>query len=76
MKLVVFDFDGTLVDSRALILECQRRVFSEFGIPLPSPEDIITLIGKSLDLILAELAGPGAPITEMARAYQRVLPGG
>lgn len=74
MNFVVFDFDGTLVDSRALILECYHRVFSEFGIPLPSPEDIMALIGKSLDLILAELAGPGAPIAEMARAYQRVLP--
>jgi phosphoglycolate phosphatase-like HAD superfamily hydrolase len=39
VKLIAFDFDGTLVDSRVLILECHRAVFIEFGLPLPLPED-------------------------------------
>src|ERR1700686_4455847 len=74
MKLIVFDFDGTLVDSRALILECHRTVFTEFGLPLPSQRDSLSLIGKSLELVLAELAGANAPIAEMVMAYGRVLP--
>jgi hypothetical protein len=49
VKLIVFDFDGTLVDSRALILECHRTVFTEFHLPPPSSEDSLALIGKSLD---------------------------
>jgi phosphoglycolate phosphatase len=73
VKLIVFDFDGTLVDSRALILECHRAVFAEFRLTPPSPEDSLPLIGRSLELVLAQLAGPDAPIPEMAKAYGRVL---
>ncbi|WP_315765159.1 MULTISPECIES: HAD-IA family hydrolase [unclassified Bradyrhizobium] len=71
--MIAFDFDGTLVDSRALILECHRSVFTEFNLALPSPQDSLALIGRSLELVLAQLAGPRAPIQEMVRAYGRVL---
>jgi phosphoglycolate phosphatase len=74
VKLIVFDFDGTLVDSRALILECHRAVFTEFDLPLPLPKDSLALIGRSLELVLAQLAGPPAPIQDMVKAYGRVLP--
>lgn len=74
MKLVIFDFDGTLVDSRPLILESHRIVFSEFRLPAPSPAHSLALVGKSLDVILAELAGPTAPILEMVKAYDLLLP--
>ena len=74
MKLIIFDFDGTLVDSRALILESHRIVFAEFQLPAPSPADSLALVGKSLDVILTQLAGPTAPILEMVRAYDLLLP--
>ena len=74
MKLIIFDFDGTLVDSRSLILESHRIVFAEFKLPAPSPADSLALVGKSLDVILTELAGPTAPILEMVRAYDLLLP--
>src|SRR5215470_10074423 len=74
MKLIIFDFDGTLVDSRPLILESHRIVFSEFRLPAPSPVHSLALVGKSLDVILADLAGPNAPIIEMVRAYDLLLP--
>jgi phosphoglycolate phosphatase len=74
LKLVIFDFDGTLVDSRPLILESHRIVFSEFRLPAPLPADSLALVGKSLDVILAELAGPAAPILEMVKAYDLLLP--
>jgi phosphoglycolate phosphatase len=74
LKLVIFDFDGTLVDSRPLILESHRIVFSEFRLPAPSPAHSLALVGKSLDVILTDLAGPSAPILEMVRAYDLLLP--
>lgn len=74
MKLIIFDFDGTLVDSRSLILESHRIVFSEFQLPAPPPADSLALVGKSLDVILTQLAGPAAPILEMVRAYDLLLP--
>jgi phosphoglycolate phosphatase len=74
LKLIIFDFDGTLVDSRSLILESHRIVFAEFQLPAPSPADSLALVGKSLDVILTQLAGPTAPILEMVRAYDLLLP--
>ena len=74
MKLIIFDFDGTLVDSRSLILESHRVVFGEFQLPAPSPVDSLALVGKSLDVILTQLAGSTAPILEMVRAYDLLLP--
>ena len=74
MKLIIFDFDGTQVDSRSLILESHRIVFSEFQMPAPSRADSLALVGKSLDVILTQLAGPTAPILEMIKAYDLLLP--
>jgi phosphoglycolate phosphatase len=74
VKLIIFDFDGTLVDSRSLILESHRIIFSEFRLPPPLPADCLSLVGKTLDLILAQLAGSKAPIRDMVRAYDLLLP--
>jgi phosphoglycolate phosphatase len=74
LKLIIFDFDGTLVDSRPLILESHRIVFSEFRLAAPLPAHSLALVGKSLNVILAELAGPAAPILEMVKAYDDLLP--
>src|SRR5258705_2074259 len=74
LKLIIFDFDGTLVDSRSLILQSHQFVFAECQLPAPSPVDSLALVGKSLDVILTQLAGPTAPILEMVRAYDLLLP--
>ena len=42
--------------------------------PAPSPVDSLALVGKSLDVILTQLAGSTAPILEMVRAYDLLLP--
>ena len=73
MRLIIFDFDGTLVDSRKLIWESHRIVFGDFGFPCPSREESLALIGMSLEKVLAQLAGPDAPVTEMTATYQRLL---
>lgn len=74
MKLVIFDFDGTLVDSRKLITESNRVVFGQFGLAPPSEEDSFSLVGMSLELVLQRLAGPDAPVEKMVAAYREVLP--
>ncbi|WP_315833576.1 HAD-IA family hydrolase [Bradyrhizobium prioriisuperbiae] len=74
MKLIIFDFDGTLVDSRPLIWESHRIVFSQFQLPLPPPDISLALVGQSLNVILAQLAGASAPIQDMVRAYDLLLP--
>jgi phosphoglycolate phosphatase len=74
VKLIIFDFDGTMVDSRPLIMECHRIIFAQFGLPVPPVEDCLALVGKSLNVILTELVGPDAPIRDMVRAYDLLLP--
>jgi phosphoglycolate phosphatase len=74
VKLVIFDFDGTLVDSRKLLVESNRIVFGQFGLAPPSEDESLALVGLSLELVLARLAGPDAPVEEMVAAYRHVLP--
>ena len=35
LKLVIFDCDGTLVDSQHMILAAMTRAYDAHGIPLP-----------------------------------------
>jgi phosphoglycolate phosphatase len=74
VKLVIFDFDGTLVDSRKLIVESNRIVFGQFGFTAPADEASFALVGMSLELVLPQLAGPDAPVIKMMEAYRHVLP--
>jgi phosphoglycolate phosphatase len=74
VKLIIFDFDGTLADSRKLITESNRVVFGQFGFPLPSEDESFSLVGMSLELVLLRLAGPDAPVEKMVAAYREVLP--
>jgi phosphoglycolate phosphatase len=74
VKLVIFDFDGTLVDSRKLIIESNRVVFGQFGFALPSEDESLSLVGMSLELVLLQLVGPDAPVEKMVATYQHVLP--
>ena len=57
MKLVLFDCDGTLVDSAALIHETMRRTFAQFGKPEPRLEDTKAIIGLTLDIAIARMQG-------------------
>jgi phosphoglycolate phosphatase len=74
VKLVIFDFDGTLVDSRKLITESNRVVFGQFGFTVPSEDESFSLVGMSLEFVLLQLAGPDAPVEKMIAAYQHLLP--
>ena len=57
MKLVLFDFDGTLVDSAGLIYETMRRTFEAFSHPAPTFEATKSIIGLTLDIAIARLQG-------------------
>lgn len=59
MQLVLFDVDGTLIDSQAVIHECMRRTFVAFGQAEPSKDAVRAIIGLSLDHAIARLLGAG-----------------
>lgn len=56
LRLLVFDVDGTLVDSRANILDAMRRAFDDVGLAPPSDQEILRHVGLSLPDMMAGLA--------------------
>ena len=56
LKLVVFDVDGTLVDSQKTIIESMHRAFEAVGIAIPSKDAVLGIVGLSLDVAMARLA--------------------
>ena len=56
MKLVVFDMDGTLIDTQALIAEHMAITFAGRGLDAPSPAQSRRVIGLSLPQAMARLA--------------------
>ncbi|MGV8936854.1 MAG: HAD-IA family hydrolase [Allorhizobium sp.] len=57
MKLVLFDCDGTLVDSAALIHEVMGRTFAHFAHNPPQLSETKAIIGLTLDIAIARMQG-------------------
>lgn len=62
MKLAIFDVDGTISDSQAHILAAMTEAFGTLGLPLPPRGDVLSIVGLSLPVAMAELA----PATDAA----------
>lgn len=60
LRLVVFDVDGTLVDSQADILASMRAAFDSVDLPVPAREDILSIVGLSLNVAMPQLAPEAA----------------
>ena len=56
LKLILFDVDGTLVDSQGTIVACMTAAFADQGLAPPTPEAIRAIVGLSLPQALAILA--------------------
>lgn len=69
LRLVIFDVDGTLVDSQADIVESMTGAFEDVGLPVPERSDILSIVGLSLDVAIARLA-PGGDIPRMVQTYK------
>ena len=54
--LVVFDLDGTLVDSSRALLEAHNQAWAKAGLPRPPEEAIFNLIGLPLTKTMEILA--------------------
>lgn len=52
---IIFDFDGTLADTAAVIVASMTRTFTDMGIPVPSEDEIRRTIGMKLGIALARL---------------------
>jgi phosphoglycolate phosphatase len=70
LKLVLFDVDGTLVDSQNIIVAAQQAAFAAYGLEPPSREMSLSIVGLSLVEAFTVLAGPKGPVEGLAEAYK------
>lgn len=74
-KLIVFDVDGTLVDSQAGIVAAMTDAFARMRLPEPAPESIRRVVGLSLEEAVARLmpepgSDTGSDVLALADAYR------
>ncbi len=69
LRLVIFDVDGTLVDSQGDIVASMTAAFEDAGLPTPTRPEILSIVGLSLDVAMARLA-PEADTARMVRSYK------
>lgn len=77
MKLVIFDCDGTLVDSQHAICAAMTHAFTTLELPVPSRAEILGIVGLSLPQVFAVLAGdrPLSVQGKLCDLYRREFPG-
>ncbi len=72
MRLVIFDVDGTLVDSQGDIVAAMALAFDAVGQPVPERAEILGIVGLSLDVAMTRLAPlrSEAERKQMVQAYK------
>ncbi|MFD2263642.1 HAD-IA family hydrolase [Lacibacterium aquatile] len=72
VELVVFDVDGTLVDSQHMIVSCMTSAFTAGGHACPTDDAIRRIVGLPLEIGIAQLATHLSPIAvdALAEAYK------
>ncbi len=73
MDLIIFDLDGTLINSEAIILEAQFETFRRCGRVHPGREAGLGIVGLTLDIAMARLAGLDEPDDTLTQTYREVF---
>jgi phosphoglycolate phosphatase len=68
--IILFDLDGTLIDSTEAILESFGVSYSSLGLQRPKDEDIITEIGYPLDEMFESLGAKKNMIDDLVKAFK------
>jgi phosphoglycolate phosphatase len=74
MDLIIFDLDGTLVDSRQDIATSVNELLSRLGRSKLPPEQIFGFIGNGVRKLLERSLGVSATPAEVDRAFDLYLP--
>lgn len=64
LRLILFDVDGTLADSQTAIASAMTQAFDGAGLPVPSHREILSIVGLSLPLAMAQLAPRADVVTQ------------
>jgi len=69
--IILFDLDGTLIDSTPAILESFHTAFKTFNTPIPDDKEIKKLIGLPLDIMFEKLGIPNEKKWDYVNAYKK-----
>ena len=67
MKLIIFDCDGTIVDSQHIIVAAMENAFKGAGLAVPARADILSVVGLSLVPAVTRLLPVGVDTFEAIR---------
>ncbi|AVO38093.1 HAD-IA family hydrolase [Pukyongiella litopenaei] len=72
LRLIIFDVDGTLVDSQNSIVAAMKAAFAALDMPLPPRAELLGIVGLSLEVAMARLAPGRDPAchARLADAYR------
>jgi len=72
MKLIIFDCDGTVIDSQLGIVEAMSRALAAAGLPPAPRERILSGVGLSLPLTIERLldGADKSTVTHIAASYR------
>ncbi|GIK82317.1 MAG: HAD-IA family hydrolase [Pseudorhodoplanes sp.] len=74
-KLIVFDCDGTLVDSQHMICAAMQQAFADHALPCPPREKLLSIVGLSLAEAFQRLGegADGFPIGSLVERYKNAF---
>ena len=72
LKLVIFDCDGTLVDSQHMICAAMSRAYAAHKLPVPERDTMLSIVGLSLIEAFTHLGRGDAqfPVASLAEHYR------
>ena len=75
LRLIIFDFDGTLGDTRANIVLTMRQTLERLGYPLPDEDTIAATIGVPLEKGFEQMLPDLSPddVALCARTYREIF---
>lgn len=71
-RLILFDCDGTLVDSQLMICAAMQQAFDDHGLVCPPRKTVLSIVGLSLPTAVERLAQgrPGFPLESVVERYK------
>lgn len=69
-KIILFDLDGTLIDSTEAVYEAICEAFKHFQRPLPSRQAVVSQIGNTLEYMFSTLDVESSALSDFIGVYR------